>query len=311
MYRSQFHEITVKVTINAVAAFPASLSAPQCGPYSHALAQGQLTILKFVRLRDITHEFSRLSIDLSIVSPEQYAAAIRHHADQTTETSLFPGHGFENLANYLQRTNSGSTVAPSQADKDFTFVKLLVLGPTLEPNEHCDFSEPPDLSSKSFGDLSRTQLLFLRGKPTATWLNTLGARYMIDPSFFQRHLSFWSTVGRLEYFATQSLPSMQQNIFSLRYITLGHTKRPLHGKLKSSLVTERKSSAKAMQKYWEAMYKAFDQDSDLGTSIIRDVQVHDQSHFSLEQQISVTLKKNGANAWQRMLVPIIQDTVLS
>lgn len=88
-------------------------------------------------------------------------------------------------------------------------------------------------------------------------------------------------------------------------------KRPLHAKFKSSLVTERKSSAKAMQSYWEAMYKAFDLDSDLGTSIIRDVQVHDQSHFSLEQRISVTLKKSGANAWQRMIVPIIQDLIVS
>lgn len=190
-------------------------------------------------------------------------------------------------------------------------MKVLGLGSTSEPNEHHDFNEPPHGSGTPFGDLLRTQLVFLRGKPTAAWLNTLGANYRIDPDFFQRHLSFWSTTGRLEYFATQSLPSMQQNMFSLQYITLGHTKRPVHGRLKSTITTERKTSAIEMQNYWEAMYKSFDQDSDPGTSIVRDFQVHDHMHFSLEQQISVTLKRHGTHAWQRMMAPIVSDMLCS
>lgn len=241
------------------------------------------------------------------MTPQEYANAIGNHARQTTDSSPFPGQNFENLSEYLQQdfaqrqsrpaasrssTRSNRSKSPS---KSFSFLTVLDLerdGSSLRTHEYDDPELCPSLSS------DKPMILVMRGKPSARWITTLGAAFRIDPEFFNRHLDFRSTLGRIDHFSSPSLPSARSMLFQLPYMTLGQIQTPTYRTTQGTIGALRSDSEQRFKEYWQEIHELFNSDEGIGESIVRNFYLHDQTHYALEQRISIALNRNGAS-WQR------------
>ena len=130
------------------------------------------------------------------------------------------------------------------------------------------------------------QLLFLSGYPSPHILAELGCRYSIDPEFFSRHLSFWSSGP---YKASQILPSTQRTIFQTAISSIGEHENMSY----ESIASKRSSFVSEMGKYLHKLamgkgWKSYD-------SIVRKVHVHDDRYFSIEQMLTILITKNKRN----------------
>lgn len=229
------------------------------------------------------------------LTAEIYAEAVRAHSKQTSEKSLYPGHNYETLAQYLThflRRSSYPTDIQKQSESLVTLYSLYVSGNHKVEN----LKEPKELQEhellRQAGKRS-SQILFLRGLPCSNWLSTIGATYRIDPEFFQRHVDFRSTFSRWEYFPLPSLPSASNNIVKLRYVTLGQWDRKATKAAASQdeIDKQRAESAKAMNRYMHQLRLGMVSDLEVGNSIVRDFSVYDEVHFAIEQEISICVNK--------------------
>jgi hypothetical protein len=136
------------------------------------------------------------------------------------------------------------------------------------------------------------QLLFLSGYPSAPLLEEIGDYFDVDPKFFDSHLGFvgdnaTSCSIHPSYYA---LPSRQHTVFQTSIPTIGG----IHGDSQyDSLSLKRDSFTSQMQDYLHnlkmgKLWEPFD-------SLVRDVEVHDTYRFSLEQSVTVLIKRKKEN----------------
>lgn len=239
---------------------------------------------------------------LCTVTPREYVDVISAHAKQATEASLYPGHNFENLALFLQRAFDSpheQTSSLPRPDPPGFLVTLHAIQ-TSKPKSVHHIAAAADLikcheSAKDGGAFSGPCMLFLRGQPSPGWLAVIGAMYRIDPEYFQGHLDFRAAFGRLDYYPLPSLPSYSNNIVRLRYVTIGHRKMRGREADQREIDRLRSHGHMAMDRYLHALNQSLDSRSGPGDSIVRDYLVHDLTHFTIEQDISVcvTRKENG------------------
>jgi hypothetical protein len=129
-------------------------------------------------------------------------------------------------------------------------------------------------------------ILFLKGNPSSEWLTTVGSICQVEPEYFQRHLSFQS---RFDYFSLPSLPSCSDNIIRLPFVTLCCREDKI-GKSNQGIIDElRMNGGKAMDIYTHRLKL----DAKVGDSIVRRYSVHDEMHFSLEQDMTISLNQVG------------------
>ena len=133
-------------------------------------------------------------------------------------------------------------------------------------------------------DSSACQLLFLRGFPSADWLNVLGATYRLDPEFMRRHLDF---LQPQEYYDLPSLPSSSNNMLRLRLITI----------CKRSQIV---GYSHVEKHRWDEIEEVRKHQGRLGLhgvvgeSIVRRFNNHDEMTFTLEQDVSCCVtRRNG------------------
>lgn len=119
----------------------------------------------------------------------------------------------------------------------------------------------------------------------------IGSICRIDPEHFRRHLEFLS---RKSYFSTPSLPSAAENIITLSFITLGS--RHSEENSQNHIDQLRADGRKELKAYMHNLKCNVGGDVKTGDSIVRRYSVHDGSHFSIEQEISISLKKFD-NQW--------------
>lgn len=132
----------------------------------------------------------------------------------------------------------------------------------------------------------KSHVLFMAGYPTSEWLTTIGSLIQVDPQHYERHLSF---LYRQSYYTSPSLPSTEQNIIFLRFITLG--RRYSKGNTQEHIDRLRKHGASEMEQYQH--YLKLNREVKPGDSIVRRYSVLDDEHFSIEQDISVSLNFTG------------------
>lgn len=137
-----------------------------------------------------------------------------------------------------------------------------------------------------------SRIVFMHGLPSPQWLNAIGAQYSVDPEFYRRHLDFHAQTGRPDYFTMPPMPSEMNSIIRLCVTTIGHVGDD-HKMNRKSLETRRETSARQMEKYLSALRR---DNWSLGESLVRDFDIHDESHWSLEQRISLCVAQNG-NEW--------------
>ena len=146
------------------------------------------------------------------------------------------------------------------------------------------------------GDTSSSSIIFLRGQPSPHWLSVIGAMYHVDPEYFQRHLDFRSTVGKLNYFPLPSLPSSSNQVIKLRYITTGQRDNDRRRSDQTTVDSLRSGGAKAVERYMHALNQSIESGSGSGDSIVRAYNVHDETYFTIEQDISIYVNRTS-NGW--------------
>jgi len=235
------------------------------------------------------------------VTPREYVDVISAHAKQATDASLYPGHNFENLASFLQRSFDPPYERSSSLPRPDTHGFLVTLHAiqASKPRSAHHFTTAADLiksvEAAKDGPLSGSGMLFLRGQPSPGWLAVIGAVLRIDPEYFQGHLDFRAAFGRLDYYPLPSLPSYSTHIIKLRYVTIGHRKLRGRGADQREVDHLRSHGHKAMGRYLHALNQDLNSRTGPGNSIVREYLVHDLTHFTIEQDISlcVTRKENG------------------
>jgi len=132
------------------------------------------------------------------------------------------------------------------------------------------------------------QMLFLKGYPSPEWLGLIGSRYRVDPEFFSRFLDFRSTDNLSNRTSVPSLPSCEWNIIELSLSTIG-LMNPLvcHGH-QTNLATVRRQSAAALAEINGRILR--NSRVPVGSTMIRAVNVLDQTHFVIEQSIAICLQ---------------------
>jgi hypothetical protein len=139
-------------------------------------------------------------------------------------------------------------------------------------------------------------IIFLRGYMSATWINNIGARYIIDPEFFCRHLDFRPADDNSNNFSIPALPSSSWHLIELPVITLGTRMAP-KGLMHSDRIEElRRESAEALSSHHHRIAKLSSSGMATGKSMIREVYVFDETHFAIEQRVSIGMQaaENGS-----------------
>jgi hypothetical protein len=230
--------------------------------------------------------------------PQEYANLVAAHARQAAGDSLYPGLNYENLAQYLlqpyqPRSYQEPSTIKSQAGVDVPFAVLYDLGARIPDRVH-RYSSPQSFESLQHLGASETgHLLFLRGNPSPEWLNTIGYKCNVDPEFFLRHLDFRSTAGKPDYFNLPSLPSSNGNFLRLHWTTIGsrgaNFERNGHDQKEIELL--RDEGARTMAQYLD--HTSSDRRMKVCDSFVRRFAVHDETHFSFEQDVSVCVNQIG------------------
>jgi hypothetical protein len=143
-------------------------------------------------------------------------------------------------------------------------------------------------------------IMFLRGYPSPEWLCRIGAKYNVEPEFFQRHLNGIFTAEKSDAFTDPSLPSHSRHIFQLQYTTIGKHLPPV-GKVPSSdLEKLRRDASETMVTYKGRLrtYKLWN----VADSIVRGYNIHDKENFSIEQKMTVYFtqrekSKKSSDGW--------------
>lgn len=258
--------------------------------------------------------FSRLWTNSSAVKPRQYAEAV----DEFSRLPTGAGQNFERLARFLITSPSPAPVTidytPNLPEDAFLVLyRLLHNGdpfvqksPPSKAGKRSDSSKvdkaekyfvtpqefvdvlPPDEGS------AESQIIFLRGHPTAEWLNLLGSKYRVDPEYFRQHLDFESQRSRSSNFSTPSLPSSLWHLFSLPIMTNG-TVDTVRSHIKQDDIDRlRRHGDDALMEHHQKLLTR-EHEIRLGDSMIRQFHTFDEIHFAMEQRISVCMQSKGTN----------------
>ena len=210
--------------------------------------------------------------------------AVDNYCKHSKEDFLHPGSHYYQLAQFLSGTKKA---APYNRAHQSSFVHVIVHdwskeGQTKEVYkgdeglQKLGVLKPPEPGSG--------RLIFLRGHSCRNWLLELGAQYRIDPEYFRRHLNFLQSV---ESYDLPTLPSSSRNIIQLRIITICSREVPL---TQDQIEDSRREETKAVQRHQQHL----EANGSVGDSMIRRISTHGETTFTLEQEVSLCVKrKNG------------------
>jgi hypothetical protein len=250
----------------------------------------------------------------------KYSLRIHNHASLSTKGSLFPGQNYRTLARYLrqpfQQSHSAALYQPNTRDEHSgSFATLYNLN--ADDSDRVVSLPNPEffesLMEEILNDSSSSLLLFLRGHPSSEWLNSVGSMCNVHPEFFQRHVEFWSTIGMPDYFPLPPLPSSSGNIIKLQLTTIGSRGSVASKGPQASIDRLRRESAKDFERYFHELRTT--DNFRTGDSFVRHLEVYDETHFSLEQDVSICVNRLG-NGWigknfMRNTIQIFTDFILA
>ena len=146
-------------------------------------------------------------------------------------------------------------------------------------------------NSNEGGDANK--LIFFSGYPSVRLLVQLGSLFDIDLEFFDRHLSFVkdSVTSCNMHPSYYTLPSTQCNIFQTSITSIGAT--TVGDRRFRDLMEKRDAFKENMDSYlsnlkmgkgWKTCH-----------SIVRRMEVHDNTRFSLEQNLTILVKRSRSD----------------
>lgn len=246
------------------------------------------------------------------MTPQQYVEAISRHADLTVGTSLYPGDKFEQLSRFLRSPpdqqpdlRGGGSGSHPQSEAAFATLYTLEASGRSHVQTLSTADEANAVFSKKLGqqhDAQFSSMLFLRGYPTPPWVSTLGSLFKIDPTFFQQKLQFGSSFGRGDAFSSPSLPSASEGTIRLRFFTLGMRQTKAKRPTQDELEALRRKNQFAFGQYLHDL--TIGRNVKLSDSIVRSYHVHDEKHFSIEQEMCMCCVKSEFG-WLSKVTPCV------
>ncbi|KAK8018782.1 amidase signature enzyme [Apiospora marii] len=248
-----------------------------------------------------THQHQYIPIE------QEYAESIREFSRISSFQSLYSGQRFAALANFLGRPyerraatldSRAMTAVPRREACSFVMI-LNWQGESDKRVQQFHAVDQLHTVEKLAGSV-----VVIKGYPTAEWLNTLGAKYRIDPDFYQRHLCFWSESGSniSRQNIAPRLPSAQEESVMLRIATIGvltgKTRTAHGGGAQKRLDDLRRQTSKDMAAYISRLSSLNSPDMILGDSIVREFVMLDLDHFAIEQMISINISPSSNGGWR-------------
>lgn len=245
-------------------------------------------------------------INSFVASPQEYAEKIRAYAYRSNFKSLYSGHRFVALANFLWRPYEHratrldySPAIASQHHEPSAFAMI------LNWQERCGnkIKRLSSINHLKKIDKIAVNLVALKGYPTAEWLNALGAKYRIDPEFYQRHLCFWSESGNniSRHNIAPRLPSSHAQIVMLRITTIGVLTGRSNATQRASVQDQidylRRKTSKDMAAYISRLSSLDCPEIAPGDSVVREFVMLDLNHFAIEQIITINITPNNNGGW--------------
>lgn len=225
-----------------------------------------------------------------------YARTVIQHAQKTHEHSLFPGQNYKGLADFLSKSTgqlarTGASLR-HRADDTKTFLTLHHYGPS-NPLKVTNYERGPAgqalFTERDGLAAGCAQLVFLRGFATPEWLNLIGSGFRVDPEFFRRHLSF---LQAFDQFDQPSLPCLSTGFVKLPLVTIGTRGGNRLGDIEH-LNHERQDANVKVSMYLRQLGKS----ESGGLPIVREVSVHDDECYTVEQEVSITIRSKSSGGW--------------
>lgn len=224
----------------------------------------------------------------SAKKPNDYIYAISNHARRDMHTSLHPGVNYRHIAKFLQpamQYSLSSTQLQRQHEQNqpkypFVIVHDLAFshGDIRRVTSFDGYTGREAFAQHSFPDSGSGHIVFVRGYPSAEWIGEIGARYGVDPELYHRYLTLTHSS---EFYDLPALPSSSTNIISLSMPTIG----------------KHMNSFPAGTDTMPALWSHFKNLDRLGQSVVREFSLHDDLHFSIEQQILICVTKRRSGGW--------------
>lgn len=213
-----------------------------------------------------------------------------------TLQNIVPSQPFLAFYDFVQDADARSTgdrqsqTTTSQADSASV---LAIRGPT-----HIDSPEDIVTCSASSSRSSSGRVFFLRGYPSARWLGSLGSCHFVDPEFFKRWLEFPYAPNPNNQFSTPSLPTSCWNLLELPIVSIGRRSGARVFRSQHMLESARSRLDDAIRAYQtELLMGTY---PGVGSSVARDISLFDDTHFAIEQRITICMQsQEGSNDWVR------------
>ncbi|KAK5451986.1 hypothetical protein LTS15_007709 [Exophiala xenobiotica] len=236
------------------------------------------------------------------LTPRQYAEHISSYASRSSTQSLYPGTNFESLASFLLRayrrhpseTLVSSSKTPVSDDHPFVVHYNLQHGVPGRKREFTTTQELIDYETPPIRESESANLLFLRGYPSAEWLNVLGSKFTIDPEFFRRHLDFQKSAASSPDLSLPALPSAAPIMTRLRANTVAFRmdNKPVPARrFQDDLDNLRNEAKQSFLNYLETLRHGSDIDVRMGESVVREFCVLNRQYTIIEQDMSIYLEQ--------------------
>jgi len=222
---------------------------------------------------------------------DAYVERIVDYAQNSKRYLIYPGDNFQKVATFLHRKD----LDPTEPAVSYATLYMLCLDESPSSAKSFisqDIGAAADLvavDEKLRRSAAVNRLIFLRGFASSQWLRKVGWYYAVDPEFFRRHLDF-SLFSRQRWFSSPSLPSTTMSIMQLRITTLARQEPGVE-----NVDTARRDMQDDMNAYITSIAGEHGDPfrGQLGESIVRKINIHDEKYFSFEQDISITFCKSG------------------
>lgn len=155
--------------------------------------------------------------------------------------------------------------------------------------ESISFQDPGEFYHREYSTPGSC-IIFLRGYMTSPWINAIGARHMIDPEFFCRHLDFRPGGHNTNNFSIPPLPSTSWHLIELPIITIGAKTTPSGTLGLGGIEQMRRIGAEALETHHHQISKLSSSGMAVGDSMVRQFYIFDETHYAIEQRISICMQ---------------------
>lgn len=238
-------------------------------------------------------------------APTSYATRVIDFSENSPKDSLYHGQDYRPLANFLSiRYGASQSYRARGSHRDRTIAWYYSLRGEIPraPKWILSIGELDSLKQDYAVQQPSGGLLFLRGYPDPESLASLGSQYDVNPEFWARHLDFLSAAPAKHSTTPLMLPSSSDDVFRLRFTTVGSRGPVSHQLDRAGMQKLRESSARQMEQYDKILrrdYSNLNPEWRQGDSIIRRFTIHDQEYFSFDQVGTIYLSRpdDTTNDW--------------